>query len=282
MTDFAAGVRYAQGMKIIYADSLVLLNAAADYVLLLAAGKLCALPLRRWRMGLGALWGGGYALLCTVYPAFWGLWTVKLAAGAVCVLIAFGVTRRTPRALAAFYAAAAAFGGAVRFAATLRGETAGPVSARVLLLSFAVCYAAAALVFRRVGARRSERLHEIMLRRRGRTVTLRALEDSGNALVDPLTGDAVMVASAAALAPLFDNPEYLRLDAPEALAKLEGEQGRGLRLLPCSCVTAERGLLLCFRPEDVSVDALPRRDLLVAVSPHRLSSEGRYEAIIKT
>ena len=40
-------MRYAHGMKIIYADSLVLLNAAVDYLLLLSAGKLCALPLRR-------------------------------------------------------------------------------------------------------------------------------------------------------------------------------------------------------------------------------------------
>ena len=68
MTDFAAGARYAHGMKIIYADSLVLLNAAVDYLLLLSAGKLCALPLRRWRMALGALWGGAYALLTAVEP----------------------------------------------------------------------------------------------------------------------------------------------------------------------------------------------------------------------
>jgi stage II sporulation protein GA (sporulation sigma-E factor processing peptidase) len=272
-------------MKIIYADSLVLLNAAVDYVLLLCAGKLCALPLRRWRMALGALLGGGYALLCAVRPGFWTLWTVKLAAGAVMVLLAYGLDRRTPRALAAFYAAAAAFGGAARFAASLRGEPAGlgnPISARVLGLSFAVCYAAVALIFRCVGARQGERLHDVTLTRRGRTLTLRALEDSGNALTDPLTGDAVLVASAAALAPLFDDPACLTLDAPEALAKLSGEQGRGLRLLPCACVTAQRGLLLCFRPDSIEVDGKARRDLLVAVSPHRLSPEGRYDCIIRT
>ena len=270
-------------MKIIYADSLVGMNAAVDYVLLLAAGKLCALPLRRWRMGLAALLGGIYALLAAVYPAFWGLWTVKLAAGAGMVLLAFGWERRTPRALAAFYAAAAAFGGAVRFASSLRGEPAGagaPVSLRVLGLSFAVCYAAVALIFRRVGARQGERLHDVTLTRRGRTLQLRALADSGNALIDPLTGDAVLVAEASALAPLFDDPALLRLDAPEALARLSGEQGRGLRLLPCSCVTAARGLLLCFRPEAIAVDGTARRDLLVAVSPNTLSPEGRYEGII--
>ena len=272
-------------MKIIYADSIIALNAAVDYVLLLAAGKLCALPLRRWRMALGALWGGAYAVLAAAYPHFWGLWTVQLAAGALAVLIAFGAERRTPKALAAFYATAAAFGGAVRFSAHLRGENAGvgtEISARVLVLSFAVCYAAVALLFRRVGARSGERLHDVALSRRGRELKLRALEDSGNALVDPLTGDTVLVADAAALAPLFDDPALLRLDAPEALARLTGEQGRGLRLLPCSGVAAQRALLLCFRPDAVSVDGKARRDLLVAISPTRLSPEGNYEAIIRT
>ena len=43
---------------------------------------------------------------------------------------------------------------------------------------------------------------------------------------------------------------------------------------------AERTLLLCFRPEYITVDGTPRRDLLVAVSPNRLSPEGRYDAIV--
>ena len=272
-------------MKTVYADSLILWNAAVDYLLLLAAGKLCALPLRRWRLVLGALWGGAYALLAAVFPAFWGLWTVKLAAGALAVLIGFGADRRTPRALAAFFAVGACFGGAARFLSSLRGETwdaAAPASGRVLLLSFALCYAVVAVVFRRVGAERRETVHAVALTRRGRELTLRALEDSGNALRDPLTGDAVLVADAEALAPLFDDPALLRLPAPEALARLEGEQGRGLRLLPCACVTAERALLLCFRPESIAVDGRARRDLLVAVSPNRLSPEGRYDAIIKS
>ena len=272
-------------MRTVYADTLLLWNAAVDYLLLLAAGKLCALPLRRGQMALGALWGGVFALLCAVFPAVFALWTAKLAAGALVVLIGFGADRRTPRALLAFFAMAACFGGAVRFLSILRGareDAAAPVSAPVLLLSFAICYAVAALVFRRVGAERGEIIHTVRLTRRGRGLELRALEDSGNELRDPLSGDAVLVADAAALSPLFDDPSLLCLSAPEALAGLEGEQGRGLRLLPCTCVAAERALLLCFRPESIEVDGTARRDLLVAVSPNRLSPEGRYDAIIRS
>ena len=279
MTDFAPAARYPLSMKILYADTLVALNAAVDYLLLLSSGKLCALPLRRRRIALGAFWGGAYALLAAAYPRFWALWSVKLAAGAACVLLAYGFERRTPRALAAFFAVSAAFGGISRFLSSLRGEPAG-LSARVLLLSFAVCYGVIALLFRRVGKREAGAVRAVVLSRNGKEVRLQALEDSGNALVDPLSGDAVIVAEAAALAPLFPDPAPLYLDAPEALARLEGEAARGARLLPCSCVTAPRALLLCFRPERVTVEGKERRDLLIAVSPNRLSPEGRYNAIM--
>ena len=57
-------------MEIVYIDSLFLLNFIIDYLLLLAVGKICALPLRRWRMLLGALWGAVYAVLAVLLPRF--------------------------------------------------------------------------------------------------------------------------------------------------------------------------------------------------------------------
>ena len=273
-------------MKIIYADTLVLVNTVIDYLLLLSAGKLCALPLRRGRMALGALWGGGYSLLAAVRPGLFALWTVKLAAGALAVVIAFGAHRRTPRALAAFYGAAAAFGGAVYGAAALRGEPveAGvPVSLPVLVLSFAVCYAAISLVFRCRGGHTARRLHRAEVTLHGRTAEFSALEDSGNELTDPLTGCAVLIASPAALAPLFDRPELLTLEpaaALEQLCLLPESLPLRFRLLPCRCAAAGDGLLLCFRPDALRVDGEPRRDLLVAVSRGELDGTGEYEAIL--
>lgn len=271
-------------MRIVYADSVFLFNAVTDYLLLLSAGKLCALPLRRRRMALGAAWGGAFAVGAAVLPQVLGLWTVKLLAGALAVVIAFGTERRTPKAILAFLAVAAAFGGTVQAISSLGGERAAggvTLSVRVLLLSFAVCYALVSLVFRRIERRCGRKLHRAELTMNGRTAAFSALEDSGNELTDPLTGCRVLVAEAAALATVFDPPEALRADAPEALALLSAAGQNGtLRLLPCACVAAERTLLLCFRPEKLTLDGLLRRDVVVAVSPHRLSADGEYQAII--
>ena len=49
-------------MTVIYVDTLFLLNAMVDYLLLLAAARLAGEPLTRLRFLLGALLGGGYAV----------------------------------------------------------------------------------------------------------------------------------------------------------------------------------------------------------------------------
>lgn len=273
-------------MKTVYADSLVLLNTAVDYVLLLSAGKLCGLPLRRWRIGLGALWGGAYALLAVLWPEWFALLTVKLLAGALAVVIAYGFSRRTLRAGVAFCAVSAAFAGALYGAASLAGQDPRhglylPVSFKTLALSFAVCYAAVSLVFRRVGKRAERRLHRVKLGQDGRSVTLTVLEDTGNELTDPLTGNAVLVAGAEALAPLLARPEPLTNPDPlSALEELNAGPGPRFRLLPCTGAAAGRALLLCFRPEQAAVDGQPRRDLTVAVSPNALCADGEYQGIL--
>ena len=90
------------------------------------------------------------------------------------------------------------------------------------------------------------------------------------------------MAGAGALAPLLPQPGVL--ENPDPLAALEElNMGRGrarFRLLPCGSVTAARALLLCFTPDELRVDGKLRRDLVVAVSPHALSPDGEYQAII--
>ena len=274
-------------MKTVYADSLVLLNAAVDYLLLLSTGKLCGLPLRRGRMLLGAAWGGAYALLAVLWPQYFALLTVKLFSGALAVVVAFGWNRRTPRAVAAFCAVSAAFAGALYGVASLAGyDTRNglyfPVSPQVLLLSFAVCYAVISLVFRHVGRRAERRIDAVQITLDGRQAALCALEDSGNELIDPVTGSEVLVAGAEALSPLFDDPELLR--GPDPLSALEAMNARRerprFRLLPCSGAAAGRTLLLCFTPDAITVNGTPRKDLTVAVSPNALSGDGDYQAIL--
>lgn len=276
-------------MEIIYIDSLFFLNLAIDYLLLLATGKICALPLRRGRMALGALWGAAYAVLAVLRPGLFAPAAVKLLSGAALPLIAFGAggKKRAPRAVLVFFAVSAAFGGAVYAACSLGGVSLTwglyiPVSLKVLVLSFALSYAAFSLVFRRAGRRGERTTHRVSVTLSGRTAEFTALLDTGNELCDPVTGEGVLVAEAEALGALLGaDAALLRadpLDSFQALAETPPLRGR-LRLLPCSSATGGGGLLLCFRPDEVRVDARRAR-LSVAVARNTLSADGEYQALI--
>ena len=271
---------YAGGMRTVYADTLVLLNAAVDYLLLLSAGKLCGLPLRRGRLALGALWGGAYALCAALWPRCFSPVPLRLLAGAGMAVIGFGLGRQTPKAVAAVLASAAAFGGAVYALSSLSAlPRAGAPSLRVLLSSFALCYALLSLLFRCAARRGRGRTAEVEIALAGRRVKLRALEDTGNELTDPVSGDAVLIAESAALAPLFPGEAALsETDAAAAMALWGARRPGRFRLLPCASVTAERALIVCFRPDEVRIGGR-RASALIGISPHPLCGDGRYEAI---
>ena len=283
LTDFARGACYARGMEIIYIDSLFFLNLLLDYLMLLCAGRLCSLPLARKRIALGALWGAVYAAAAVLLGGFLLHPAVKLASGAVAAVIAYGPGRRALRAIVAFFSVSAGFGGAVYALARLYGGDSGsklfvPASMPLLLLSFALCYAAVSLVLRRSARRPERRLCRADISLRGREVSFAALCDSGNELTDPLTGRRVLVAEPSALAPLFPGTELTAGDAAELFVRLSG-QAPGLRMIPFSSVGSDGSLLLCFTPDAVALDGR-RRALSVAISPHGLPADGEYRAIV--
>lgn len=262
-------------MKVIYADRFFLLNLLIDYLLCLLSARVCGLVLRRRRYLLAALIGAAYAVL-TLLPgtAFLSRPPGKLAAAALMAAAAFGGEAHALRCGAVFLCVSAAFGGGLWAISAAGGR---PVfDARVLLLSFALCYAGLQLLFRgRAGLPERPRV-EIRATLGGRESRFMALVDTGDQLRDPHSGAAVMLACPHALAPLFPGLD-LAAD-PVSLLALPEARGR-FRLISFRAVGGS-GLLPLFRPERVTVGGQLRRDLLIAVSADA-QGEG-FEAIIST
>jgi len=281
-------------MHIIYIDTLFLLNGIVNYLLLLATAKIGAAHISRLRIGLGALFGAGYAV-AAVFPLFGFLLTapMRLVSGGAMVLLVFGGKRGILRLALIFFAVSAAFGGAIYAASLMAGGPAYdghhvlPISLKVLVVSFALCYGVMSLVFHRLGRDMGTKLVEVEITRRGRSATLTGLLDTGNSLVDPVSGGAVLVAETAALRPLFGPATAALLTGPltdnpvELLPQLrDAPDGLGLYLLPYTAVGTRSGFLLAFRPDSVRIDEKDVQGVAVALSPARVSDGGRYTALI--
>ena len=143
---------------------------------------------------------------------FFKLWPVKLICGLLMALIAFGGEDKLWRCCLTFFAVSALFGGAVWAISLQNGGNFGsgayiPVSLPVLILSFALIYAVLSFVFQRSVKSADACVSDVEIEFMGRRVFLRCLHDSGNALLDPVSGDSVLIAPAARLAPLFPGCE---------------------------------------------------------------------------
>lgn len=269
-------------MRTIYLDELFLLNLIINYFLLLGTATICALPFRRRRFAVSAAVGGLWCCLALLPSlSFLRRPILHPVLAMAMTLIAFGPEQRLWRCFFAFLGVSALFGGAVWAAGLYRGIYArGPVARldmRVLVLSFALCWAVIKLVFRRTVKNADRVLLDVTLARDGRQVSLRALRDTGNEVYDPITGCAVLIAEADALAPLFPGEAARDLTRPPVDAMIHIP---GMRLIPCAGIGGDRRLLLAFRPDRITVDGRERRDLVAAVAPAPLGGEGSYQAII--
>jgi len=273
-------------MEVIYVDSLFCLNLLADYLLCLVSARACGLYLRRMRYFAAALIGAAYSV-SVFLPGLGFLmrWPGKLGSLLLMGIVAFGKEARPFRCTLVFLALSALFAGAVWGISMAAGfsSPAGlyvPVSFRVSLLSFALCYAASCLFFTRKGSYREKQLLSIRLTLYGKESRFTALYDSGNALTDPVSGRRVMVVAPHALLPLLGAKSLIFSESdPVALmgkSAAEPELSGRLRLIPYSSVGGA-GMMAALRVDEVFVDGKPQ-ELLVALSS-RLP-EGDFEALL--
>lgn len=267
-------------MKYIYIDSLFFLSLFTDYLLCLVTGRFCGLYLKRIRYFLSALFGAVYSVLVFLPGlSFLALPVMELVSAGIMGLIAFGGEERLLRCLGVFFAVSASFGGAV-WALTLHaGEAA--LDLRLLFFLFALFYLILSIIARSKLIKAEGRTVHTEIRLNERHCAFRALVDTGNCLTDPVTGAAVMIASPAALLPLFPGAgEILETgDAVELVEKAEASprMQAKLRLLPYRALGVE-GLLPVFRPDEVRIEGKLRPGILVGISAHA-ASDG-FDAIV--
>ena len=268
-------------MTVIYLDSLILTELAADFMLLLAADRFCAAGVSWRRLLAASAVGAVYAALYALLGGVFGSVLMKIAFGALMLLTAFGRRRDLLRCAAVFLICAGAFAGIV-LAVSL---CCGGFGAKQLLFSFAAAYAlfAGILRFSAAGGGRAR----TVIHRQGRSVALTALRDTGSSLRDPLTGAPVIIAGEERLLPLLDEATRAALGdsrgqpAEKRLELLwERGLGRGFRLLPYSAVGVPGGLLLAFRADSAEIGSRMIRGAAVAMSPGEIAPEGGYAAIV--
>lgn len=274
-------------MTVVYIDLLFLLNFTANYLLLLGAGRIAGVVLRRWRIALGAAVGALYAVLLFFPGLGWlGSWMCKLLTGALMALIAYGRERKLLRVTVIFFGVSAGLAGLI-LAVEILGGTGLTIEngvlysefdLRLLLLIFIICYCVMSLFFRRAGSHSRRELLSLSISIGGETIVLTALLDSGHTLTDPATNRPVIVADAQCFRHVL--PGCVDPSKPVEGIKHCREMGISARLIPYRAVGVDCGMLLAVKAQTVFAGKEGLGSLLIALSPTPVDDGGGYQALI--
>lgn len=243
-------------MPVIYIDVLLILNVWVDFLLLSATARLRRLPVKRWRLLLGAICGAAGSCLLFLPPlSVWAALLLRAIGTVLLVLISFPVSSRRvfSRNLLTFLVLSAAFSGLMTMLwylaapdgfLVVNGVVYYDAPAGALIVGTAFSYAVICLFeycFRRRAPK--NRQYQLRLRHQGKTLVCSCLYDSGSTLREPFSGRPAVVMDRAAA------EGVLPTEWPPETASLSADR---FRFVPFQTLNGE-GLLPAFQPEQMAI-----------------------------
>ncbi len=246
-----------------YINSVFFLNFLVNLLLLSATDRLCGFPAKPVRIVLGALLGGVYTAGC-LFPGFQFLGNIlwRIVSLALITAVAYGVSKSAVRRGFIFALLSMALGGIVTGMGKNGFWSIVCGAGTVCLLCF--------LGFR--GRIDSASYIPVELSYGDKCLRIMALQDTGNTLRDPITGQAVLVVGADTALELLGLTRSQLQNPVGSVGALPG-----LRLIPYHSIGA-RSFLLAIKLKNVKIGAW-QGSTLVAFAPEGLSAEGSYQAL---
>ena len=233
-----------------------------DLLLILSTSRLTAEKTQWPQAIVASLVGGVYAALCLRADfAFLGMLHWQLIMLATVNILAFGYDRAAWKQGAVF----------TLLQLLLRGITAGGFAVGLLSVG-AVWLLCAQGCTHRTGQRP---IVDVSISHGGRSVALKALVDTGNTLLDPITGRSVLVADCHAAMALLDISREQLAHPIEAFSSMHHPL---LRLIPYSTVGKPTGMLLGLKADEICIDG-KHQNVIVAFAPHPIGQQATYQAL---
>ena len=244
----------------------MLLNFLVDFLLLLGTNRLSGFPTQRWRCAGSALLGSVYSGACLL-PGFrfLGNFLWRCVSLGLMGLMAFGCNASALKRGGIFLLLTMAMGGIALSVG--RGDLVS------LVLCAGLCLLLSILSFGgQVGGRE---YIPLKIDYNGRSESLIALKDTGNALKDPITGEQVLVVSAEVAGRLTGLTKQ-QLQHP--METLLVRPIPGMRLIPYRSVGNPGGFLLAKRFDEVVIGNR-RQSAVVAFAADGLGTGEIYQAL---
>ena len=240
---------------------IFLSNLVMNTFLLALSAAVLKTTLSKWRCGSAAALGAAYALgELYFYELEWLIFKAILFFLMVWTAFGFHNLRLYLKRCGVFLLATVILGGGVGL--VCQGQMTKGLSVTIHILILLLMPLSMMMVRRiRAGIIKSRALRALVIDHGGKQISIKAFEDTGNMLSEPVTGLPVVIVE------------------ERMLCLWSAEKLRGVSVLPFRTISGEDGSMVAFKPDGVSVDG-KQIECFIGIYKGKLSYTDEYQAIV--
>lgn len=267
-------------------------NFLIDFILLFVTGKLIKRVIVYRRLIVASIIGALYVIL-TAYigKEFMTYFIVKLSVSVLMIMIAFdskGILTNV-RVILCFYITSLIMVGVI---SALYYLTYDKLTVNVIIFSCFVGYVLLHFFFREIKGRieKSDYIRTVTINNGGNNKTLRAFIDTGNELIDPMTGKPVIVTNIESIKNILGEELYKQIlnfydNRDNNYERLLTEnKDVNLRIIRYSTISSKNESMVCLTPDEIQVKTndnhIITADAVIGIYPTKISQKEDYDALL--
>lgn len=267
-------------------------NFLIDFILLFVTGKLIKRIIVYKRLIAASIIGALYVIL-TAYigKEFMTFFIVKLSVSVLMIMVAFdskGILTNI-RVILCFYITSLIMVGIIT---ALYYLTYDKLTVNAIIFSCFVGYVSLHFFFKEIKGRieKSNYIRKITINNGSSSKTLRAFIDTGNELIDPMTGKPVIVTNIESIRNILGEELYKQIlnfydnndNNYERL--LTGNNEVNLRIIRYSTISSKNESMVCLTPDEIKVKTndnhMITADAVIGIYPKKISQKEDYDALL--
>ena len=284
---------------ILYADVVFIENLCINYIILLITFKILKKKLKKIRILFASIIGGIYAVLSyiNIETGMLSLF-IKIIMSILIIKIAFNskIIKEIIQEIIVFYLVTFGLGGAI-FAVLFNigknqivirnGVVIGISSAKILISGIIIGYLIIVKTIKILKKmfRASSVYGNIRIVMNNKEIELKAMLDTGNLLVEPISKSPVIIVEKEKLNNIIPD-DILNIDIGGDVERIDvrDEYISKIKLIPYSSVGKENGILMGIRAEKLIIELDNKKyetdDVIIGVFKKQFKSNGKYSALL--
>ena len=284
---------------ILYADVVFIENLCINYIILLITFKILKKKLKKIRILFASIIGGIYAVLSyiNIETGMLSLF-IKIIMSILIIKIAFNskIIKEIIQEIIVFYLVTFGLGGAI-FAVLFNigknqivirnGVVIGISSAKILISGIIIGYLIIVKTIKILKKmfRVSSVYGNIRIVMNNKEIELKAMLDTGNLLVEPISKSPVIIVEKEKLNNIIPD-DILNIDIGGDVERIDvrDEYISKIKLIPYSSVGKENGILMGIRAEKLIIELDNKKyetdDVIIGVFEKQFKSNGKYSALL--